>query len=497
MTAKTFIIIVLGALLVLSGIAFFLKPGQKLDNRKEIVWTTDPNPQREPQVEWYNKLYPDNFLRIDPDNSDVMKVVVQSSAGMGPDVIGHIYEGNIQTYLDAGILLDVTEEAKKMGFSADTLPAEVRQFVITQVADEEGNLNDRQFVYPCNVAHAYILYNKNLFDKYKVPYPPEDLTWEEYIEIAKKLTKYSDANSKVPNIFGTADSNMKIILWGKGGEVMNKDGTRCILDSEEAVNAFVFKHDLLYKYKVEPSPTEKSAITSQGGWGGSISWFGEGKVGLYWGARWILIQLRRFVMMQKQLKENWEKEHPNEPYQGPEVLRMGACKVPRFKDGKRYTTFGARCAGINKKSKNIPGALTFLQYLASEEYSKTINDGADSKPGNKEYNKIELFLHPDWPGEKEIHEMSIKAIPDGRMDPRSQFISSATVGRLFNDLTDALISKEDMTRDEIREMLKTTATEIDLEIARNIKRNPKMRKIYDKLLKNGAEPIKMNLEEVD
>jgi ABC-type glycerol-3-phosphate transport system substrate-binding protein len=64
---------------------------------------------------------------------------------------------------------------------------------------------------------------------------------------------------------------------------------------------------------------------------------------------------------------------------------MGACLVPRFKEAKRYTTYGSRGAGINKNTKNKEVALTFLKFL-STAYSKTINDGADSKPGNQKYN---------------------------------------------------------------------------------------------------------------
>ena len=497
MTARTFMLIVGLILAIFTSIAVMLIPAKVVDNRKVIVWTTDPNPQRDPQVEWYNKKYPKNFLKIDPANSDVMKVVVQSSAGMGPDVIGHVHEGVFQTYLDAGILWDITEQAKEMGFGLDTLHPAIRPLVTQPVAGKDGTITQRQFVYPCNVYHTYILYNKNVFDKFNVPYPKEDLTWEEYIDISKKLTKFTSKDSQVPDIFGTSDSNLKIILWGKGGAMINKDGTRSLFDSEKAIDALMFKHDLLYKHGIEPSPTQKAAISGQGGWGGNISWFGEGKVGMFWGARWVLIQLRRFIAMQHTLKENWDKEHPGEKYQGAPVLRMGAVKVPRFKGKPRYTGFGSRGAGINKQSKNREEALTFLQYLASAEYSKTINDGADSKPGNLKYNKLELFEHPDFPGEKEIHEMSIKAIPDGRITPRSMFINAATLGRIYKDVQSNLISHEKITREEVKKMLQTASHEIDLEIARNIKRNPHLRKIYDKMLENGAEPIKMNLEEVD
>lgn len=88
-----------GVLILLAGmslIAYMLIPKESNDARTPLVWTTDPNPQREPQVEWFNKAYPDCKLRIDPDNSDTMKVIVQSCAGMGPDIVGRISGGAIQ-----------------------------------------------------------------------------------------------------------------------------------------------------------------------------------------------------------------------------------------------------------------------------------------------------------------------------------------------------------------------------------------------------------------
>ncbi|MBN1863558.1 MAG: extracellular solute-binding protein [Victivallales bacterium] len=480
----------------MSLIAYSLVPPPRSGQRKDLVWTTDPNPQRGPQVDAFNKMFPEHFLRIDPDNSQVMKVVVQSSAGMGPD-ISDVYESTFQTYLDAGILLDVTEKAKEMGFGPDTLHEEVRPFVLMKVPDEHGDLHERQFIYPCNVYHSFMLYNKNIFDKYNVPYPPEDLTWDKYIEIAKRLTVSSDPKARVPSIFGTAGSDVMTILWGKGGKTINDDGTRSLLDTEEAVDAFMFKHDLLYRHKVEPTPTEMAAITSQGGWGGNMSWFGEGKVAMFWGSRWMLIQFRRFVENQTRQREEWLMENPGRPEkEAPEVLRMGACLVPRFEGSRRYTPFGARCNGINKMSKNIEGGLCFLQFLTTKEYSRTINEGADSKPGNMKYNKIELFIHPDWPDEVEVHEMSLKAVPDSFMNPRSQFIPNATINRIFWNATENLIATENITRDGVRRILQAAAREIDLEIARTIKRNPRMTLIYNKMLKNGAEPIRMQLEEI-
>ncbi len=463
-------------------------------SKTPLVWTTDPNPQRDPQVHWFNEFYPDCELRIDPDNSGVMKVVVQSSARMGPDIIGHVNEFNVQTYADAGIIWDLTDYASARGFGPETLPETVRPLVLLH---DPETLEQRQFLYPCNVYHQYIVYNKNIFDEHGVPYPPEDLTWEQYIELAQKLTVFEGEDKRIPRVFGAADAQPEILIWGKGGDLLNKDGTRSLLGEPEAVAGMVFYHDLLFKHNVEPTPTQKAGVTSQGGWGGGSyrNWFGEGKVAMLVGARWMLIQFRRFISDQREAMARWEEEHPGEPYTGPVPVRMGACLMPRFKDGRRYTKFGARCVGINKMSPNREAALNFMEYIAGEKYSELINLGADSKPGNKAYNEMDQFRHPDWLEEEQVHLMSIRSIPYGRVSPRSMFVPNATIFRYFRMAKDQLVANPDLTEDDIARVMAKTAERIDQEIARNIDRTPRLRGIYEKLLARGAEPIRFPLEE--
>ncbi len=479
---------IFGALALWSLAAILLIPDKTEGDKTPLVWTTDPNPQRGPQVDLFNEKNPDCLLAVDPGGADVMKVVVQSSAGMGPDLIDHVFELTIQTYIDAGILWDITDQAKEMGFGPDTLSETTREFVM--VRDPE-TLEFRQYAYPCNIYHQFVLYNKNVFDKYGIPYPPEDMTWDEYIALAKRATIYEKEGDKIPAIFGGADIKPDLLIWQRGGAFLNKDGTRCLLDQPEAIAGMKFYHDLLFKYEVEPTPTQRAGVTTQGGWGsfGYINWFGEGRLATLHGARWMLIQFRRFIMEQRRGREIWLAEHPGDTNNAPEVLRMGAILVPRFPDCPRRTIFSARCTGINKESPHRDKALKFLQFLAGPEYSRTINEGADSKPGNEKYATMELMRHPDWPEEEEINLMSIKSVPYGRTWRRSMFVNHATVMRMFDKAKDQLIANPDYTEEDIARAMKSAADEINAEIRKNINRNPKLRQAYEKLIAQGAAPI--------
>ena len=484
-------------LALLSVVSQVLVPDAPTDGKVQLVWTTDPNPQRDPQVEWFNKQYTDCHLTIDPDNSDAMKVIVQSCAGMGPDIVGRVGWWDIQNYHEAGILMDLTDHADRMGFGLDTLAENVRPLMTLKVVTDDGRIEDRMFAYPCNVFHTYIIYNKNVFDAQGVAYPPEDLTWGQYMDLARRLTVMDEARG-LPIVFGAAGANVDAIIYQHGAESLNEEGTRCTMDSPEFIAAMVFYHDLIYGSGVEPTPLQKAGVSSQGGWGGGYNnWFGEGKIGMYWGSRWMLISFRRFITEQRNARTAWLEDHPDaDPSTGPEILRMGACQIPRFKDGVRFTATGARCVGINVASPNREEALNFLQYLASEKYSALINEGADSKPGNVKYNSLEAFRHPEWPGEEDVHQGSLRAIPFGRARRRSMLVNIATVNSEFSQIKSRLEATPDITREMIGEELKRAADRVNLVIARNIKRNPKVRTMYDALLANGAEPIVYKLEEV-
>ena len=188
MSMRWNIAIIVMVLVIMSVIAAMWQPDLDLKGRKPLVWTTDPNPQRDGQVTAFNKMYPDHKLRIDTGNSQSDKVITQCSANMGPDIIDHVTPGStFQLYHNAGVLRDITEDAKKMGFGPDTLPPAVRSLIMLRVMDKDGEIVKRQFIYPCNIAHSFIILNKNVFKKYGVSIPKGDVSWDQIIKIAKKI----------------------------------------------------------------------------------------------------------------------------------------------------------------------------------------------------------------------------------------------------------------------------------------------------------------------
>lgn len=106
-----------------------------------------------------------------------------------------------------------------------------------------------------------LFYNKDLFREAGISSPPK--TWEEFVEVAKKLT------NPEKQIWGFA---MRNTLWWTfpffftyGAKFLSDDGKRCLLDSPEAIAGFSFKVDLYRKYKVEAGAWQSGAIPPDAG----------------------------------------------------------------------------------------------------------------------------------------------------------------------------------------------------------------------------------------
>jgi multiple sugar transport system substrate-binding protein len=124
---------------------------------------------------------------------------------------------------------------------------------------------------PWDSGALLIMYNKDLFDKAKVPYPDTKkvLTWDEMITLAKQLT--FDMNGKTPNDAGFDPARVKqygflpdkghgrqTYIWSNGGEIIESDMTMPI-DTPAFTEAMNWLADLGLKHFVSPSAKYQTA----------------------------------------------------------------------------------------------------------------------------------------------------------------------------------------------------------------------------------------------
>ncbi|SHK21290.1 multiple sugar transport system substrate-binding protein [Anaerobranca californiensis DSM 14826] len=108
-----------------------------------------------------------------------------------------------------------------------------------------------------------LFYNKTLFDEAGVDYPTFDWTWDDLIEAGKKITGIR------PGVYGFAMGNT---LWETfpyfgtfGAKFLNEDGTKCVLDSPEGIQALSLKVSLNREHGIEAGAWREGAVGAEDG----------------------------------------------------------------------------------------------------------------------------------------------------------------------------------------------------------------------------------------
>lgn len=436
-------------LLLLSGVAWSVLPKPVEAGKTQIIWASDDNPARRGQMDGFNKISPDARVILDPNNTGLQKVVVQSLAGVGPDVFDS-GEGTLNVLIDADLAWDVTDELKKRGVDVEADTWKAMQTICLR--------DGRAYGVPSNAAANALFINKAIFDKMGVPYPVGPWKWKEFLPLAQKMTLRDNRGRATQ--FGIL---VEWWLWPQfviqaGGRTFSEDGTKCVIDSPEAIAGVQFLHDLIYKYKVMPSPVEEAAMATQGGWGsGTITQFGEGhKAAMALGGRWWLCTLRN------------KKQFPD--------LKMTVCEAPHF-DKRVFMGYG-RATFINKASPRREEALKFLLYMAGPDYNRIINKQADALAPVMKYCYLPETLHdPDFPDEDK-NQVWLDAMKYAESNPTSPFVNNQAATRILTRQLDLVKNDQKLVPDALRD----AAREVNAEIQKTLARNPSLKAKYDALV---------------
>jgi multiple sugar transport system substrate-binding protein len=412
-----------------------------------LRWATDINPAREVQTKRFAEMYPGIEVTVDPGlGGDQTKLIVQCATGTGPDVIDCGQEG-MATLVQAGVLLDLTPYASKMGFGLDkTYPALADGLMV------EG----KQYRFPCNVWANCIVYNKAIFDDHGVPYPKDDWTWDDFIETCRRLKESPSKSGEEHVNFANWNSEWFYgeLLSGNGGRRFTEDGLTSMLDSREAIRAMQFYHDLMHKYRVIPTSSQLANISSQGGWGsGGLTLFSVGKAAMMIIGRWYLCQVPHY----------------------PDIKgKLGAVRLPHVSGRPMTGMIDARAAGVNAMSPHREAALNFLQYLASPEYSKLIVDDGDSMPPNPLLARTGADLVNSAEPDPAFHQPFVDAIRDAHPCDISPFIDAQLVQRWLNETID----KVENQVEEPQAAMESLANEINHLIRLDLERQPHLQRKY-------------------
>jgi ABC-type glycerol-3-phosphate transport system substrate-binding protein len=437
------------ALLVLFSIAVYrMQPNLAANGKTPLVYVSDSNPTRDAQVGLFNRLNKDLQLSLDPANGGVEKITVQSIAGVGPDLFDAFDSNQLNAYVKSGVAWDVTEELKKRGIDVGSQTYASCAAMTT--------FEGRVYGVPTNAAVNCIWFHKDLFDKAGVPYPTGPWTWDKFIDTAQKLT-IRDSEGHVIQYGMLMDWwYWRHVYLGFGARLFTPDGTKCVIDSPGGIASAQLMHDLIYKYRVMPSPIDETSMATSGGFGsGSITWFGAKRAAMALGGRWWLSTLRD--------RNNYKDLH------------LGVVESPYAV----VRAFSGYCRGtlINKNSPRRLQALRYVLYEASEPYSDLINSQADGISAFKKYNEVPSFaFNPKHP-EEDYNEVWRKAQEFAVPDENSPFVNGHVVERIIDTQLDLVKSDAKPAAAAVHDM----ATQINEEIQKALDQDPELRRRYDAL----------------
>ncbi|MDR3691507.1 MAG: sugar ABC transporter substrate-binding protein [Fimbriimonas sp.] len=209
----------------------------------------------------------------------VQKMILSFVAGTAPDVLS-LDASSAGVFINNGVLQDLSPlAAGDPTFKASDYWANVLAI------DQRGKA---LYAVPGDFTPLVLYYNKKLFDRAHVPYPSGVWTFQQFLEVARKLT-LRDSSGRVIQ-YGYNFTNWMpgwiVWLWNNGGDVLTPDGGRAkgALDSPQNVASITFLRDLVLKEKVSPDLSQTAAT--------GVDPFGNGQTAMEISGHWELTSFK-------------------------------------------------------------------------------------------------------------------------------------------------------------------------------------------------------------
>jgi multiple sugar transport system substrate-binding protein len=295
------------------------------------------NPHQE-IIAAFEKANPDVLVQLEAvAGSDYYtRLLTQIAADDAPDIL-QIGDDAVPMFVSKGAILPLDDLIK------GTDPLDTSIYLPGML--EPGQYQGKQYFLPKDFSPLAVYYNKKVFDQYKVAYPKDGWTWDEFLKTAQALTKDTN-NNGTPDVWGVQlaanwTSGFEYWVAAAGGRLISDDGKKYVgfMDSPETIKAVQFYSDLYNKYKVAPPPADLSL------WGGGNPEFESGTAAMRVFGRWPQAGL---------LKD------PN--------VDLGLVTVPVGEKNANVLFWGG--FGINAGTKNAEAAWRFLKFYAGAEGSK-------------------------------------------------------------------------------------------------------------------------------
>ena len=290
----------------------------------------DPPASRQKTLDDFEKANPNIKVSIQQIQDFPVKIPTMAAAGTLPDVV-RMWEAMSLDMARAGEIVALDDFIKTQ---TDFNPSD-----FIEVFWNYPVVNGKRYGLADAFAPHVNFYNKDLFDKASVAYPPttQEWTWDAYATAAQKL---SDVKNKIWGSdtipVGWQYWTLKL-CWQNGGDWYTPDYQKCLIDQPACIEATQYWADLLLKKQSMPQPDQAQATAN----GQGVPLFESGNVALErWGI-WIAAAL-----VKGKFKWNF---------------------VPEPMKTQRATILHTAFNTITKDSKNQQAAWTWLNAAVSTQ----------------------------------------------------------------------------------------------------------------------------------
>lgn len=291
-----------------------------------LCWMSEQQEGIDAMVDAFNASQKDIELTVSYMSKSAYfeKLNIGLPAGSAPDIIALNVPSDID-YSKRGFLLDISDLFESGAIDLARYPEHT---IAAHTID--GVLHG----VPRDYDSIAVYYNKAIFDAAGEPYPTGDWTWEEFVAVAKRITRADEG------IYGTCvasypNSVVYDMVYSNGGKAFDESGL-CVLNSAEAKDALKKLSDVILVEHASPTIEEQAEMSSG-------NRFLNGMVGMLFNGSWSMASYAEAL--------------------GDD---LGVCALPAMGE-KPASISHSLIWAIPACSQNIEAAKTALTYLASYE----------------------------------------------------------------------------------------------------------------------------------
>jgi len=317
-----------------------------------------------------SEKFPDVELKLIYVPGDYsQKVQTMIAGGDAPDII--VLAEDIHAYSSSGQIISLDQYIKKYGLDLSQYPSTlIKQY----------SYDGKIFGIPDRSGAMVLYYNKDYFDEAGIPYPSKSWRWSDFLNAAQKLT-IRDENGEIIR-YGFAAGDWwpwwMSFMYMNGGKILDEDGNP-IVNTPENIEAIQFYNDLVYKYRVAPSPRDYANMGNIG----PDQLFAQGKTAMEMTGFWNIGSLKNVPEL------NWDI-------------------APLFGQKRNATVAFGSALTISKACKYKDVAFKVIKFLTSAQGQTPIVKNAEDAPANIKLLNSDLFLKPSWAK----REINMKAFAD-------------------------------------------------------------------------------------